>query len=456
MVDDQTPVKMPPFLPRRLRPLATQPTKEGLINVMDTNRTRLFFWAAIALVLAFLWTKWNALFAPPVPSAPAAAVQTVKSASLSDTVPVASPDGRPATSPVISALREGSPHLVIATTDLLRLSINPENGAIIEANLLQYPKTLGSKTPVQLLYRDESGQYIAQSGLIEADAHDHPLHFSSAKTNYVLTPGQQNLEIKLIGTEEGLKVTKTYTLHRNSYQIDVNYSIQNTAHQTWVGQLFGQIVRTPPTNDSKGLYTKVATFTGAAYSTPDAHYNTLSFKDMMNSNLQVSTQGGWAAMVDHYFISAWIPNAQDPSTYYSRVYDNHNFAVGSLSPTFSLAEGQQANWGGKFYVGPTLTDQLNQAAPYLSLTIDYGWLWFIAKYLFLLLQGIEALIKNWGWSIVILTLLIKLAFFPLSAKSYRSMAKMRVIAPKVKALQERFKDDRAQLSKAMMELYRKE
>jgi YidC/Oxa1 family membrane protein insertase len=200
----------------------------------------------------------------------------------------------------------------------------------------------------------------------------------------------------------------------------------------------------------------VATFNGAAVSNQETHYQSLSFSKMSKSPLSSTGTGGWAAMVQHYFVSAWIPDGSTQNHFYAKDYGDKNYGTGVLSPEVTVNPGESIKLGGHFYIGPTLTQQLNTAAPFLSLTIDYGWLWFIAKYLFVVLGFIHGLVGNWGWSIVIITFLIKLVFFPLSHKSYTSMARMRLLQPKIKQLQEQYASDRPQLQKAMMDLYAKE
>jgi YidC/Oxa1 family membrane protein insertase len=196
-------------------------------------------------------------------------------------------------------------------------------------------------------------------------------------------------------------------------------------------------------------------YTGAAISTQSNHYQKISFKDMDQSDVNVSTQGGWAAMLQHYFISAWVPNQNQTNQLYSRDY-NGVYGIGMANPVISIAANNTAQTGATLYVGPAIAENLSAVAPYLDKTIDYGYLWFISQLLFSLMKGIYHFVGNWGWSIILVTVIIKIIFSPLSAKSYRSMANMRKLQPKITAIRERYKDDRQKLAKASMELYKAE
>jgi YidC/Oxa1 family membrane protein insertase len=406
-------------------------------------RTRLLLIFTIFLLGLFIWSRWQEQFAPK-PVAVDSVVNSTQMASQSAAI-----SQTPITDvPVIS---EKAQKFAFITTDFLKLKIDLHNGDITSAELLKYPEELGSETPVELLYQTQSGQYIAQTGLLGLE----DLSYAVTTTNAVLDKNSNQVTLELKAVKNGLVILKTYTLDRSSYAIKVAYTIQNASRTLLQTQLYGQLVRTPPDKHAS-LYSQFATFIGAAISTPSAHYQSLSFAKISKAPLQASGQGGWAAMVQHYFISAWIPAPDTQNDFYARDYGDHHYGTGALSQLVSVKPGESIQVGGNFYIGPTITSALNQAAPYLSLTIDYGWLWFIAKYLFVVLNFIHGLIGNWGWSIVAITLLIKLVFFPLSHKSYTSMAKMRVLQPKVKLLQEQHAGDRAALQKAMMALYSKE
>jgi YidC/Oxa1 family membrane protein insertase len=424
-------------------------------------RTRLFLIFTIFLLGLLIWSKWQEQFVPkPVTSPIVESAKILNSAEMVPQTVVTSPEASASHAsghrahPLVQTNSLNSvepPKFAFVTTDLLKLKIDLHNGDITSASLLKYPEELGSENPVELLYQSGSGQYVAQTGLLGLE----DLSYTASEINTVLDKNSNQVSLQLKAVKNGLVILKTYVLDRGSYDISVSYSVTNASQNIWQGQLYGQLVRTPPDKHAS-LYSQFATFIGAAVSTPNSHYQSLSFSKISKAPLQASGPGGWAAMVQHYFISAWIPGSQTQNDFYAKDYGDHNYGVGAISSLMTVKPGETANMGGHFYIGPTLTKALNQAAPYLSLTIDYGWLWFIAKYLFVVLNFIHSLIGNWGWSIVVITLLIKLVFFPLSHKSYSSMAKMRLLQPKMKLLQEQHAGDRAALQKAMMALYSKE
>ena len=256
-------------------------------------------------------------------------------------------------------------------------------------------------------------------------------------------------------TSEGLKVKKIYTLTRGSYLIRVEYQLENAQDQAWNGYMNTQLLRSTPEETGSSLF-QVGSYTGASYSNPGQHrYQKVNFKDMIKSNLNVEADGGWVAMQQHYFLSAWIPDEKSKNILYTRA-SNGDYTIGTVSQSIGLAPGKSANIGSNLYLGPETTSVLKEIAPGLELTVDYGWLWFLSSALFSLLKAIHSVVGNWGWSIVLVTMLIKLAFYRLSATSYKSMAGMRKLQPKLQALRERYGDDKAKISQATMELYRQE
>jgi YidC/Oxa1 family membrane protein insertase len=405
----------------------------------QTLRTRLFLIFTIVLLALLLWTKWQQAVLPK-PAAPIQAPSKVLTST--QTIPGDSVRYQDAPVPSLNASTESVP----LSNNLLALTVSLNDGNIVSASLLDYPETLGSQTPVELLYQSDSGQYVAETGLIGLSG----LHY-----RLVNQSRDAGASATLQAEKNGVVVLKTYRLKPNSYEVSVTYDIKNSASTPWKGQLYGQLIRTPPDKHAS-LYSQLATFNGAAISNQEAHYQSFSFSKMSKSPFASNGTGGWVAMVQHYFVSAWIPDDSTQNHFYAKDYGDKNYGTGVLSPELTVNPGESKHIGGHFYIGPTLTQPLNAAAPFLSLTIDYGWLWFIAKYLFVVLSFIHGLVGNWGWSIVIITFLIKLVFFPLSHKSYTSMARMRLIQPKVKELQEQYAGNRPALQKAMMDLYAKE
>src|SRR5690554_6831334 len=351
--------------------------------------------------------------------------------------------------------------LISVQTDTLNVSINPLGGDIVALSLPAYPTRKDRPDlPFQLLEQSNSRTYVAQRGLAgrngpDARANGRPL-YSVEQTSYQLAEGSDSLTVDLHFSENDVNYIKRFTFNRGDYLIDVDYLIDNQSDSTWTGSLFGQIKRDSSGDPSSSSATGMATFLGAAYWSSSNSYEKLKLGKMDDSRLKETIEGGWIAWLQHYFVSAWIPNAEQQHVYQTRKDSQGNYIVGFVSPAVNLSAGEQATISADFYAGPKLQDRLKAISPGLELTVDYGFLWWIAQPLFWVLSLIHSVVGNWGWSIILLTILIKLVFFPLSATSYRSMANMRRVAPKLQALREQYGDDRQKMSQGMMELYKKE
>ncbi len=414
---------------------------------------------AVLIILAFLfsmlWMKWQEKYDLPVAApvvttvgqSPTSAMQAPLSA-----VPAASTANT--VSPAVATPVAGQ--AITVTTDLLKLTISLTGGNIEQVQLLEYPQGLDDKTPVTLLTNQAEQLYVAQSGLVGSGIPNEQLTFKTAQTSYVL--GNQNqLQVNLTWQgNNGINLVKTYTFTKGQYAIQVNYQVTNTTNHPWQGRFYGQLSRVPPTTEPTDLLSSYATFTGVALSTPDNHYEKFKFSALAEANLSQQAQGGWIAMIQHYFISAWVPDQQQNSQYYSQLNTGNIYSAGVLNPTLTVAPHSQAITGATLYVGPAIASLLKPVAPYLNLTIDYGWFWFISIAIFWVMSLIHTYVGNWGLAIILVTILIKLLFYPLSAKSYKSMARMRALQPKLQALKERCGDDRQKLGRATMELYRDE
>ncbi len=426
---------------------------------MDIRRVVLY--GALAFVIFSLWTEWQKDY-PPVsqqthvaneaPAQEAAMLPSMVRAT--DQESTATPTQSADSSSATAAKR------VRVNTDVLNLDIDLQQGDIVNADLRQYPQSSENKNKSFALLQDIPGrQYVANSSLFVVNNQttqtlDAPL--TADETEYNLAPTADELVVTLSGqTSQGLKIQKIFTFKRGSYAIDMQYKIANQTDTAWQGYLNTQLLRGSPTEDKSSVF-HMGSFTGASYSVPGQHrYKKLSFKDMTKSNLDVDANGGWIAMQQHYFLTAWIPPVQENNRYYTR-YVNNDYTIGYVSPAIVVAPQTEKTVNTRLYLGPELTDVLKAIAPGLDLTVDYGWLWFISQLLFSLLKTIYTFVGNWGWAIVLVTVLIKLAFFQLSAKSYKSMAGMRRLQPKLQALRERYGDDKAKMSQATMELYRQE
>lgn len=428
-----------------------------MLNSMENQRIILYI--ALAMVCFALWGAWQKDY----PSKPAVnTTASVSALSTAQNIPTTI-NNTTKVAPVTTTAKTSNnvpQQIVTVKTDVLNVKIDTAGGNIVGVQLPKYPEDLSKpNTPLTLLNNDANNFYIAESALISSAGPDNQAakaQYSSEQTSYNLSPDQNTLQVKLDwSNKDGLQISKIFTFTRSSYLINVAYVIQNNSTQNWTGNLYTQLTRNELPNANKGMF-QIHPYIGAAISSPDDRYQEISFNKMQSEPVNTSIQNGWAAMVQHYFLGAWIPNPQQNYHYYSNVNDGDTYTIGMMSPTITVAPGQQVTQSAKLYTGPEVADVLKNIAPGLDLTVSYGWLWPIAVAIFWLMKHIYNIIGNWGWSIIIVTLLIKLVFYHLSAKSYRSMAKMRQMQPKIEAIRERLGDDKQKLSQAMMELYKTE
>ncbi|WP_436917911.1 membrane protein insertase YidC [Acinetobacter schindleri] len=375
-----------------------------------------------------------------------------------------------------------SQQLISVQTDLYHLWINPKGGDIVRVELLNHDKNKDSDEPFVMLESDAKRTYVAQSGLIGLNGPDSSRNgrpsYELEKTAYTLADAKavknkdgENVKVlsvpMVFKTADGVEVIKTFNFTEGEYPVVVNHKVINRSGQAWQGQMFGQIKRDnseDPGKSDQGIFT-LGTFLGGAWGTPDEHYNKLKFDNFVEEKLSTEAKGGWVAMVQHYFVSAWVPGNLKLTQGNGEAYtaklesrkstDNMNI-IGFTSPTFNVPAGTVAEIDATFYSGPKIQSELKDLATGLNQTVDYGWLWPIAKLLFVGLEFFHGLVGNWGWAIILLTILVKLILWPLSSKSYRSMAKMRVIAPEMQRMKEEFGEDRMRFSQEMMALYKRE
>ena len=351
--------------------------------------------------------------------------------------------------------------VINVTTDTLVVTIDLQGGDIVYAGLRDYlAKIDDPSNPFVLLEQNARRIYLAQSGLIGPDGIDSKARaqYRSEEANYVLEDNQDTLSVKLYHTASaGLSVVKEFIFSRGTHLIDVKYQLANSDVESKTVYLFGQLKRdssADPSSENSGM--GLAPFLGAATSNADDRFKKFNFNDMLEEPYKAQTQGSWIAMIQHYFLSAWIPNPDKIHTYTTRVTKDGFNIAGFLSPATVVAPGATATTSAQLYVGPKDQYTLEKISPFLELSVDYGWLWWIAQPLFWLLTKIHGLVGNWGVAIILLTVLIKGAFFKLSAASYRSMANMRRVQPKMADIREQYADDKQKQSQAMMELYKKE
>ena len=372
--------------------------------------------------------------------------------------------------------------LISVQTDLYQLWINPKGGDIVRIELLDHDKSKNGDQPFVLLENDSKRTYVAQSGLIGLNGPDssrngRPMYeveqsaYSLADAKSVASKDgktHQVLTVPLVfKTPEGVEVIKTFTFAQGEYPVTVQHQVINRSQQNWQGQLFGQLKRDnsdDPGQSDQGIFT-LGTFLGGAWGTPEANYNKLKFANFNDEKLSLEAKNAWVAMVQHYFVSAWIPGklklTQADGQPYTAKLESRQSAdsmniIGFTSPVINVPAGTSMEVDAQFYAGPKIQSELKDLAVGLNQTVDYGWLWPIAKLLFIGLQFFHNIVGNWGWSIILLTILVKLILWPLSSKSYRSMAKMRVIAPEMQRMKEEFGEDRMRFSQEMMALYKRE
>ena len=313
--------------------------------------------------------------------------------------------------------------------------------------------------PFELLTRSNSNQYVAQSGLIGKNGTDtakgRPL-FAVATNSYQLTNGDQQLNVDLTLNQDGVKIVKRFQFKPSDYTIGVQYLINNLSYEPWQGTFYGQIKRDShePLVESSG---GIAPYLGAALRETEKNYAKYDFSDMADESVKTSIQGGWVAMVQHYFVSAWVPPRDDKNAFSLRKLSGQDvYLMGFTGKNLNIPAGGFGEYQAQFYVGPKDQKTLSELAEYLDLTVDYGFLWMVAKPIFAAMKWIYAVVGNWGWAIILLTFVIKILLYPLSATSLRSMAKMRNLQPEMTRLKELYGDDRQKMSQELMGLYKKE
>ncbi|WP_372588629.1 membrane protein insertase YidC [Pseudoalteromonas xiamenensis] len=344
--------------------------------------------------------------------------------------------------------------VITVKTDVLAVKIDTKGGDIVEAKLLKHMETHGSDVPYLLLGEFDGKQYVSQSGLVglngpDAAAQGRPV-YTSDKSEYTLTGDELVVPLHFVD-DKGVQFTKTFTFKANNYDVGVRYDVSNQTDAPIQVQLYTQIKRT--VQDKGSMVDQ--TYLGASYGTAEEPYEKYSFKKMAEANLNKTTQGGYIAFIQHYFVSAWVPDQTTNNLIYSAVRNGQGI-IGVKADPVNIAAGANTALTAQYYMGPKDTETLEAIHPDLHLTVDYGWLWFISLPLLSLLKFLYSVIGNWGVSIIAITIVVKSLLYPLTKAQYTSMAKMRMLQPKMQALKERFGDDRQKFGQAMMELYRKE
>ncbi len=417
---------------------------------MDTRRLVLFVIFSMSILM--LWEAWQRQHTP------AEITQKISSnAPMDNSVPSQSTSAAVVAKtemPAESDYKLLSGQRISVVTDLYKADIETTGGDLRRLELLKHRAADNDKTNFVLL--DDAANpmtYVAQTGLIGADLPTHKAVFTTSATSYQMQQDQDSLEVRLNWLSNGVSVDKIYTFHRNRYAIDVTYEVKNGSASAITPAVYYQIVHDNLSNQGSKL---MPTFTGGAYYSEATKFKKLKFADMDKEALKLSSNDGWVGLLQHYFVSAWIPKDGLVRDFYSKKINEHMYTIGSKSALATIAPGATLVVPARLFSGPQTKLDLISTAPGLEYTVDYGWLTVVATPLFWMLSKIHALVSNWGVAIILLTVLIKAAFFRLSASSYRSMAQMRELAPRLESMKAKFGDDRQKMQAAMMELYKKE
>ena len=446
------------------------------------DNIRFILIVTFAMLVFMLWQAWELDYGPK----PEVAAIVNPAAPVKEDLPLASTDA--------TTQKENAGHNAIAIpdalapiaktitvkTDVIALEIDLQGGTITNLDLLSYPveKTNSlvdklrvmvglnpaeiNSTPVRLFDNNQDKIFVAQSGLIAgsglAAAPNHYTVFSNEKEHYTLQPGQDSITIPLTWTDHnGLVISKLFTLKRGSYEITLDQKVSNNSGKAWSGRQYSQLLRAPDTAGKGNMLTGgMRAYNGGVIYTEKNKYQKISFEDMSDDTLDVATKGGWTAMIQHYFASAWIPPADQENHFYTKELKDGRYVIGTYSPSVTVESNTETEFVSRLFAGPKVQPMMEALAPGLELTVDYSVLTFIGKPIYSLLNIIHGAIGNWGLAIMGVTFCIKLLFFPLSQASFKSMAKMRKIQPRLKELQERFADDRPRFNTEMMGLYKKE
>ena len=441
------------------------PAMEASINM---DNTRLFLFAALVFVGMLLWQQWQADYGPqPQPASQSQSGQNpnaTESATDVDDLPDLADSVDGMTGQTGTATSEtatsASPmqQLVRVDTDVIQALIDTRGGVIRSIKLKKFPTSLDDPDDwLELVHSDSDSVYILQSGLRnkESTAPTHHSTYRVEQTEYRLEAGQEELVVPLYWSENGVEVVKSYHFRPGDYLVDLRHRVSNRSQQQWQGSEYRQIQRSRPLETSRLLYT----YTGSVYYNEETKYEKVDFDDMEDSQLKLQSKGGWIAMIQHYFLSAWIPDQEATNLVYSIANTRRSpatYTIGLRSGNKIVEPDGSAEFASQLFVGPKIVNRLEEISPGLELTVDYGVLTFLSKPLYWLLSWYHGFVGNWGVAIILLTLTVKAVFYKLSETSYRSMAKMRKVAPRLKTLKERYGDDRQKMNQAMMELYKTE
>ncbi|GKS68180.1 protein translocase subunit yidC [Nitrosomonas sp. PY1] len=433
---------------------------------METKKLLLIIIFSTSLL--FLWDAWQREINPPTTQITSGTTSD-SSNQRHDPLPV--PGDGLASNTERSSIASGiegagssiTPNLfttgekIKVTTDTVVAEIDTAGGDIRQLGLLLHPSSEDKDKPYELLLDKTARFHVAQSGLIGDKLPSHKTKYTAENNNYQLEPDQDKLVVKLLAPEEnGIKVAKIFTFHRNNYVIDVAFEITNQSDETIIPFSYFQMLR--DANEPSGSNTMIHSYTGPAMYTDADKFIKIKFSDLDKNKAEypANADNGWIAMLEHYFLAAWLPTQQSPREYYAKHLALNQYTAGVIAPVGAIEPGQTKQISMSLYAGPQEQEKLAELAPGLDLTVDYGWLTILAQPLFKLLSFYHSWVDNWGVAIILLTLTVKLLFFPLSAAGYRSMAKLRVVTPRLQKIREQYAGDRQRMHQVMMEFYKEE
>ena len=428
------------------------------IKIFQMDSLRLFAAMVFAVSVFLLFDAWTKERSPQSPT-PDQAARRSDAPTPSPTLPpgvIAPTAPSNSATPLVLQPAVNLPPIIVRT-DVLIAEIDPLGGTLRRLEFTEHKDKLDKTKNFVLFQKDANHTYVAQSGLIGDELPNHTTLYNASAANYELRNGSDELVVNLTANgPKSVGVTKQLVFHRASYLIDETYQVSNRSGAEFKPFAYFQLVRdgTPAAGDSK----MVPTYTGAAVYTDQSKFHKVAFSDIDKGKTDYPSHAnnGWIAIVQHYFVAALLPSGEVAREFYTRALGGGLYTAGVIVPMGDIAPGASASVAMRLYAGPQEQDKLAMLSPGLNLTVDYGWLTIIATPLFWVLSAIQKWANNWGVSIILLTVIIKLIFYPLSAASYRSMAKMRVMAPKMQKLKEQFGDDRQRLHQAMIEMYKTE
>ncbi len=442
---------------------------------MDTQRIiALIFFSFSGLLL---WEAWQKQNKPPIlPPTPVVSRAQVNDATINPPTASAVPGGvaslptpntaltAPGEKPAVNAAGApaASTQQVVAKSDTLDITFDATGGDIRQVVLRKHMARGDTSKPFVLMQEKVGHYFIAQTGLLGAGLPNHTSRWTSTSANVDIGSNDKMDVVFTNADTPGITVNKVYTLTRGSYVVDVRFDIKNTTNAPIQPKAYFQFLRdaNPPEGESTGSnpFTGIATFTGPAVYTELKKFQKIAFSDIEKNKADhvKEASDGWLAMVQHYFVSAWLPQGTAGREFFTKRVTDQLFSAGVIAPVPTAVTNGSASISMPLYLGPQEQDKLNKLAPGLGLVVDYGWLTFLAYPMFMVLLFINNVVGNWGWTIIIFTILLKIVFFPLNQKSGKSMAHMKTLMPKMEALKTRFGDDKMKLNQAMMELYKTE